>query len=151
MSSYVFRSEWHLAAAPERVYELLADVETYPQWWPQVRHARRIDDGSGELTCRSLLPYDVTFVMHRVVEDPVGRVLRAELAGDLNGTSQWTIGAAGEATVAVFDEDVSVGSGTLRAASRFLRPALRFNHDLMMRSGERGLREFLRRGARSGA
>ena len=151
MSSYVFRSEWRLAAAPERVYELLADVETYPQWWPQVRRARRIDDASGELTCRSLLPYDVTFVMHRVVEDPAGRVLRAELAGDLNGTSQWTIEADGAETVAVFDEDVAVGSGTLRAASRFLRPALRFNHDLMMRSGERGLREFLRRGARSGA
>ena len=151
MSSYVFRSEWRLAAAPERVYELLADVETYPRWWPQVRRARRIDDASGELTCRSLLPYDVTFVMHRVVEDPAGRVLRAELAGDLNGTSQWTIEADGAETVAVFDEDVAVGSGTLRAASRFLRPALRFNHDLMMRSGERGLREFLRRGARSGA
>jgi len=151
MSSYVFRSEWRLAAAPERVYELLADVETYPQWWPQVRRARRIDDASGELTCRSLLPYDVTFVMHRVVEDPAGRVLRAELAGDLNGTSQWTIDADGADTLAVFDEDVAVGSGTLRAASRFMRPALRFNHDLMMRSGERGLREFLRRGARSGA
>jgi hypothetical protein len=51
----------------------------------------------------------------------------------------------------VFDEDVTVGSGTLRAASRFLRPALRFNHDLMMRSGERGLREYLRRGADSRA
>jgi hypothetical protein len=130
---------------------LLADVETYPQWWPQVRRARRIDDGAGELSCRSLLPYDVEFVMRRVIEDPAGLVLRAELTGDLNGTSQWTIRAAGEETLAVFDEDVSVGSGTLRAASRLMRPALRFNHDLMMRSGERGLREFLRRGARSGA
>jgi hypothetical protein len=150
VSTYVFRSEWRLAAPPHRVYELLADVETYPQWWPQVRRAKRIADGAGELTCRSLLPYDVEFVMRRVVEDPVGLVLRAELAGDLNGTSQWTIRAEGDEALAVFDEDVSVGSGTLRAASRLMRPALRFNHDLMMRSGERGLREFLRRGARSG-
>ena len=151
MSSYVFRSEWRLAAPPERVYELLADVETYPRWWPQVRRARRIDDGAGELTCRSLLPYDVTFLMRRVIEDPAALVLRAELSGDLNGTSQWTIRADGADCLAVFDEDVAMGSGTLRAASRFMRPALRFNHDLMMRSGERGLREFLRRGARSGA
>jgi len=155
MSSYVFRSEWRLTASPQRVYELLADVETYPSWWPQVRRARRIDDVSGELTCRSLLPYDVEFVMRRVVEDPVGLVLRAELTGDLNGTSQWTITPAGKSaeaeTVAVFDEDVAVGSGALRAASRLMRPALRFNHDLMMRSGERGLTAYLRRGARSGA
>jgi uncharacterized protein YndB with AHSA1/START domain len=151
VSSYTFRSEWRLEAPPQRVYDQLADVETYPRWWPQVRRARRIDEGSGELTCRSLLPYDVVFVMRRVVEDPAGLVLRAELAGDLNGTSQWTIRADGSGTVAVFDEDVAVGSGTLRAASRFLRPALRFNHDLMMRSGERGLREYLRRGADSRA
>jgi len=151
MSSYRFRSEWRLAAAPERVYELLADVETYPKWWPQVRRARRLGDGIGELTCRSLFPYDLTFVMRRVVEDPDGFVLRAELSGDLNGTSQWTIRAAGQDSIAVFDEDVSVGSGKLRAAGRLLRPALRFNHDLMMRAGERGLQESLRRGARSGA
>ena len=145
MSSYVFRSEWRLAAPPERVYEVLADVERYPDWWPQVRRARRIDDVSGELTCRSLLPYDLTFVMRRVVEDPVRLVLRAELVGDLTGTSQWSLQPHGDGALAVFDEDVSVGSGALRAASRLLRPALRANHDLMMRAGERGLRRHLHR------
>jgi len=142
----VFRSQWRLPATPRRVYGVLADVETYPAWWPQVRHARRLDDGSGELTCRSLLPYDVVFVMHRELEDSERFVLRARMEGDLNGTSQWTVTPDGDSTVAVFDEDVSVGNGLLRAASRALRPALRFNHDLMMRSGERGLRQYLRVG-----
>jgi uncharacterized protein YndB with AHSA1/START domain len=145
-SSYVFRSHWRLPARPDRVFEVLADVETYPTWWPQVRGARRLDDGSGELTCRSLLPYDLVFVMHRELEDSERFVLRARMEGDLNGTSQWTVTPDGDSTVAVFDEDVSVGSGKLRAAGRVLRPALRFNHDLMMRSGERGLRHYLRSG-----
>lgn len=143
MGAYVFRSEWKLAAAPERVYDVLADVETYPSWWPQVRAARRIDDVSGELTCRSLLPHDLSFTMHRDVEDPLERVLRATMTGDLTGTSQWTITAAGEGTVAVFEEDVEVGTGLLRAAGRLFRPALRANHDHMMRSGEKGLRAHL--------
>jgi len=147
MSPYVFRSEWRLAAPPAAVYDVLADVESYPEWWPQVRRARRLDDVSGELTCRSLLPYDLVFVMHRELEDPAGRVLRARLSGDLNGASQWTVTPDGAGSRAVFDEEVTVGSGTLRTAGRVLRPVLRFNHDLMMRAGERGLRHYLRAGA----
>ncbi|HVU92332.1 MAG TPA: SRPBCC family protein [Jatrophihabitans sp.] len=149
-STYTFRSRWHLAAAPARVYAVLADVEGYPSWWPQVRRARRLDAESGELTCRSLLPYDLTFVMRREVEDADALVLRARLTGDLTGTSQWTVRADARGTVAVFDEQVTVGDGRLRAAGRLLRPALRFNHDLMMRCGERGLRSHLRSSAPSG-
>jgi hypothetical protein len=108
-----------------------------------VRSARWIDDRSGELVCRSLLPYDVRFVIERVVEDPAARVLRGRLTGDLAGESQWTVRPAGTGSVAVFDEDVSVGSGMLRAAGLVARPALRFNHGLMMRSGEAGLRRLL--------
>ncbi len=144
MSNYLFRSEWHLPANPDVVYAVLADVDNYPAWWPQVRSTKRLDETSGELTCRSLLPYDLTFVMHRDVEDPQRRVLRARMAGDLSGTSQWTVSADASGSVAVFDEDVTVGSGMLRAAGRLVGPVLRFNHDLMMRAGEKGLREHLR-------
>lgn len=150
MGRYVFRSEWRLPAGPADVYAVLADVETYPDWWPQVRRTRRLDATSGEVVCRSLLPYDVTFVMRREVEDAERRVLRARLEGDLAGTSQWTITADGAGALAVFDEDVEVGKAMLRAAGRVLRPALRFNHDLMMRSGEKGLRAYFgRRGAQA--
>jgi uncharacterized protein YndB with AHSA1/START domain len=145
---FVFRSEWsRLPAAPERVYAVLAAVEDYPRWWPQVRRARRLDETSGELTCRSLLPYDLVFVMQQELEDPGRLVLRARMTGDLNGTSQWTIAADGDGARAVFDEDVSVGSGLLRAAGRLFRPALKFNHDRMMRAGETGLRAHLLSGA----
>lgn len=143
MGSYTFQSNWRLAAPPDRVYEVLADVETYPRWWPQVRATRRLDDVSGELTCRSLLPYDLTFVMHREVQDPDARILRARMTGDLAGSSQWTITSAGSGTLAVFDEDVDVGVGLVKAAGRLFRPALRANHDHMMRSGEKGLRKHL--------
>jgi hypothetical protein len=146
--SFVFRSQWRLPAAPHSVYDVLSDVETYPQWWPQVRKARRIDDLSGELTCRSLLPYDLVFRMREETRDPAGLVLRAQVEGDLNGSTQWTITADGDrSSLAVFDENVSVGSGMLHAAGRLFRPALKFNHDLMMRAGEKGLRGYLRAGA----
>jgi hypothetical protein len=127
------------------VYEALADVAAYPDWWHQVRSARWLDDRCGELVCRSLLPYDITVVVERDVEDPVERVLRARLTGDLTGVSQWTVSPHEAGSVAVFDEDVTVGSGMLRAAGLVAGPALKFNHGLMMRSGEAGLRSLLER------
>jgi len=140
---YVFRSTWRLDAPPDLVYDTLADVETYPTWWHQVRGGRRIDDASGEIICRSLLPYDLTFIATRVIEDPVEHILRATLSGDLNGTSQWSINPNGTGTIAIFDEDVTVGNSLIRAAGIAVRPVLKYNHDLMMRAGERGLRKRL--------
>jgi Polyketide cyclase / dehydrase and lipid transport len=141
--SYVFRSAWRLQADPDAVYAALVDVASYPLWWHQVRSARWLDDKSGEIRCRSLLPYDLVFVVRREIEDPVTRVLKAQIDGDLAGTSQWTVTADGCGALAVFDEDVVVRKSLVRVAGRLARPALRFNHDLMMRSGERGLRDHL--------
>jgi hypothetical protein len=140
---YRFRSVWRIAAGPDRVYAALADVTGYPAWWPQVHEARQLDDASGELRCRSLLPYDLVFVAHREIEDAQRRILRAKLSGDLTGTSQWTITGVDGATSAVFDEDVVVAKALVRLVGPLARPALRFNHDRMMRAGERGLRQHL--------
>lgn len=144
---YRFRSTWRFQAEPDQVYAALVDVESYPTWWPQVRSVRQLDESSGELTCRSLLPYDLTFVVRREVEDPVGRILRAQMTGDLAGTSQWSIEPDGTGTVAIFDEDVHVRRALIKAAGLVARPALTFNHGLMMRSGEKGLRSYLARGS----
>jgi hypothetical protein len=138
-----FRSQWHLDSSPERVYAALVDVQSYPSWWPQVRHVRQLDETSGEITCRSLLPYDLTFVIRRELEDPVARILRATMTGDLAGTSQWTLEASDDGSLAIFDEDVVVRKSLVRAAGIVARPALVFNHGLMMRSGEHGLRRHL--------
>ncbi len=140
---YIFRSRWRIAADPDQVYAALADVAAYPAWWPEVHEARLLDDGAGELRCRSLLPYDLVFVARREIEDAERRILRASLSGDLTGTSQWTITGGDGATAAVFDEDVVVSKALIRLVGPLARPALRFNHDRMMRAGERGLRRRL--------
>ncbi len=152
----MFRSEWWLpGVAPDRVYAALADVETYPQWWSQVRGGRRIDADSGQVRCRSLLPYELCFVVRRHIEDPAARVLAAQLDGDLVGTSRWTIvpriTAHGRGSAAVFDEDVRVAKALVRLAGRVARPVLRLNHELMMRAGEAGLRRHLAAVADTGA
>jgi hypothetical protein len=143
VSDYLFRSEWRIAAGPDEVYATLQDVEHYPTWWPQVVRAGWLDDSSGELVVRSTLPYELKVVLHRDREDPDERVLQARITGDMTGTSRWTVTATDSGSLAVFDEDVDMHKRLVRLAGRVARPALRFNHDMMMRSGEKGLRRHL--------
>lgn len=139
---YVFHNEWHLARPPDEIYAALRDVASYPRWWPQVRSVRQLSESSALLCCRSLLPYEVVFVVSREVEDPDARVLSARQTGDLEGTSRFAVHGDG---TAVFDEDVVVRKALLRVAGLLARPVLRFNHGVMMRDGERGLRRYLER------
>jgi Polyketide cyclase / dehydrase and lipid transport len=142
-AGYHFTSTWRLPVEPDAVYAALVDVDGYPMWWPQVRSTRQLDEQSGELRCRSLLPYDLVFRARRMIADPVARVLRARLDGDLCGQSEWRITAHGAGAHAVFIEDVDVAKPVLRRLGPLARPLLRANHDAMMRSGEVGLRRHL--------
>ncbi len=142
---YVFHSEWHLTASPADVYEALRDVANYPSWWPQVRAVRQLDEHSAEISCRSVLPYDLIFVIRRDIEDGAARILQAHQTGDLDGSSRWAVTGSGCAAVASFDEDVVVRKALVRQVGLIARPVLRVNHDLMMREGERGLRRYLQR------
>ena len=81
-------------------------------------------------------------VAERLIEDPVGRVLRVRLTGDLVGWSQWRID---DDATARFEQDVTVSKGLVRAAGLLARPILKLNHAAMMAGGERGLRAYLER------
>jgi hypothetical protein len=140
---YRFRSVWHAPASPDECFRALRDLEAYPTWWPEVRAARRLGDSTYRLVVRSLLPYDLAFTTVRRVDDPGRRVLEATLTGDLDGFSRWTVGPHGPGSRLVFEEEVVVGKPWLRRLGAVARPALRANHALMMRHGQRGLRAHL--------
>jgi hypothetical protein len=142
---YCFRSAWRLPAPVDDVYRALECLEDYAAWWPEVKEVRPIDDEASWLRVRSLLPYDLEFVTRRRIQDPVGRVLEADLDGDLGGFSKWTITAdpGDDTTVAVFDEEVAVNKALLRRLAYVARPAFRANHALMMHNGRRGLTTYV--------
>jgi uncharacterized protein YndB with AHSA1/START domain len=142
-NQYSFRSTWRLTAPPDDVYAALAELADYPFWWPEVRHAEPRGEDTYQLTCRSLLPYDLVFTTTQKRRDPEVRVLEATMVGDLTGFSRWTISASGAGTEAVFDEEVEVMKASLRRLSPLARPAFRGNHTLMMRHGHRGLTAYV--------
>ncbi|MEU5694450.1 SRPBCC family protein [Actinosynnema sp. NPDC020468] len=141
LNSYRFRSVWPVESPPGDVFDVLADLGGYPHWWPEVRSARQVGEHAAELCCRSVLPYDLVFEARHHTREP--RFLKAELAGDLFGTASWRIEPAGEGTRLVYEQEVTVGKPLLRRLALVGRPLLKANHELMMRSGHRGLRTYL--------
>ena len=130
---------WHLHAPGGQVYAALADIEGYLSWWPQVRQIQRIDARTARVRIRSLLPYTLDLVLHRVVQDKAHGLLRVDIEGDLQGWCAWQISAEGAGTRAEFSQEVDVTVSMLKRAPQATRPLLRGNHAYMMRSGERGL------------
>ncbi|MFJ6726872.1 SRPBCC family protein [Streptomyces sp. NPDC091281] len=139
-----FDSRWHLPAPPAVVHAVLERVDEYPRWWPQVRSVTRLDDATGVLTVRSLLPYTLTLTARETRRDPAAGVLEAAISGDLKGWARWTITADGTGSLARYEQDVDVTEPFLRRLPAAARPLLRANHRLMMRAGHRGLLRHLR-------
>ncbi|MET9970001.1 SRPBCC family protein [Streptomyces sp. NPDC006356] len=142
-SHYRFRSLWALPAPPATVYDLLAQAEDYPRWWPQVREVNRIDDTSGVITIRSVLPYDMTFTAREVRRDRAAGVLEIAMSGDIEGWARWTVTPHGSGSLARYDQVVDVNKPLLRRFAVPGRPLFRANHRLMMRAGRRGLVAYL--------
>lgn len=143
LNSYRFRSVWSVDSTPAQTFEVLADLRSYPHWWREVREARQVAENAAELRCRSVLPYDLVFETHHNAKDPDAGLLRADLLGDMDGTVSWRIFADGTGSRIVYDQEVVVCKPLLRRIALVSRPILKANHELMMRSGQRGLRTYL--------
>ncbi|SDO14723.1 Polyketide cyclase / dehydrase and lipid transport [Lentzea jiangxiensis] len=143
LNRYRFHSVWHVDASPADVYEVLSDIANYPVWWPEVRSATKIDDETGELRCRSFLPFDLVIQVKHSIRNQQAGLLRATLSGDLEGCASWEITGRDGGTDLLFDQEVVVNKVLLRRLVLIAKPFLRGNHDLMMRGGFKGLKQVL--------
>jgi hypothetical protein len=150
-ASYRFDNSWSVPADRDLLYDLLADIAGYPQWWPQVRAVARVDDDSAHVVARSLLPYSLDMVLTRAVEDRRSGVLEARLSGQLDGWCRWTLREGRGLTDVVYEQEVTTPGRLMNAASAVARPALVANHAWMMRGGRRGMLEMGRDQRRSRA
>ncbi len=143
LTHYVFQSVWSVDAPFDDVYSVLADVRTYPLWWPEIRTVQDLGNGRFQMVARSTLPYDLRFVGVERVENRRPGVIDASLSGDLEGYARWTVEAVGAGCRLVYDQEVNTHKALLNALAPIARPAFRMNHSLMMRHGQAGLRTFM--------
>jgi hypothetical protein len=138
---YTFDHRWTVDAAASRVHEVLADLEHYPDWWPQIRAVAKIDDDNARVLCRSVLPYDIDLLLTAIRRDPLE--LESTLSGDLQGTARWLLEPDGDRTHLVYLQDVLVTGRLLGVLSVALRRPLAWNHDKMMAGCRDGLAAYV--------
>lgn len=144
LNDYRFRSLWSVRAASARVFDALVDLNSYPTWWPDIRAVEQIDDDTAEVICRSVLPYALTFRLHRAVEDSRHGRMRVDMTGDLEGYVQGEVAEhETEGAVLAISQQVVVTKPLLRTLAPVARPLFRANHALMMWRGQRGFRAYL--------
>ncbi|MDN5851824.1 MAG: polyketide cyclase [Actinomycetia bacterium] len=128
-----------MSAGRDTVFDALADLPSYPKWWPQVRIVEPGDEENAAVVARSALPYALRFTLTRQTEDRDRGVLQVRIDGDIVGWARLTLHSSHASSMLLYEQQVTVTRRLLRATAPFARPMMRWNHWLMMRSGERGL------------
>lgn len=132
-----FGGGWTLAAPPERVRDVIVDVEHWVDWWPQVLAVASLGPDDARVLARSTLPHRLDLVVHAVSRDLP--VLEVELDGTLHGSARWELTDHPDGTHLVYEQRVAV-TGALALACLAARPLMRWNHDRMMAGCVAGLR-----------
>ena len=143
---YVLISSWRLQAPLTGLWDALAAVERWPEWWPQLVESRTLARGENngvgrqhELTWRSGIGYRFSMLATTVRIWPL-REIEGIVEGDLCGTGVWTLDEREQGLVTVtYRWDVRLGRPWMRVAAPLLRPLFALNHFAVMRSGAHGL------------
>lgn len=137
-----FVDEWRVADAPDAVWAVVRDVESWPRWWPSVRSVVRVVPGAAgatwEFRFRTRLPYDMAFAAEILREDrQVGVVTR--VTGKVEGRGAWRVEAVEGGTLVRFDWWVRPQLAWMKAVAPLARPVFSWNHRSLMAEGAHGL------------
>jgi hypothetical protein len=144
-SQYHFVSHWQVKGPIEVVFEILKDGPNYPQWWkPAYVNVREIGEKKVRALVRAKLPYTLEFTTEIVREDPP-TAIELKAGGELVGAGLWTLRQIGDTTDIQFLWDVRTEKPWVRFLSPLLKPIFKWNHDWVMKTGETGLRDELKR------
>lgn len=143
--SYAFITQWRFYCPLPQVWEVLHDSLNWPQWWKGVLDVQEIDPGDitgingvRQYTWRSVLPYRLSFSM-RLTELENFRRMKGSASGELEGVGEWVLRESEGVTHVTYYWTVFTNKPWMNRWSFLLKPAFRYNHDVVMRWGAQGL------------
>lgn len=147
LTEYHFSEQWFVDAPIGDVWPIIRKVAEYPRWWSEFLEATKRNDidGPGGIVAvrvKAALPYHMHFEIEAVREESP-RIAEVRVRGDLNGSMKWTLTPEGGGTRLFFEETVITGKKLLNVLAPLFKPLFAWNHEIMMRHGEQGLRRLL--------
>lgn len=143
--SYSFITTWKIKADLPRVWEVLYNQEAWPGWWKGVKKVEALQEGdSGHIgkkmryTWKSLLPYTLSFDMTSVHIIPHS-YMEGHASGELEGVGKWYFNEAQGVTTIQYSWEVNTTKKWMNLLTPVLKPAFKWNHDVVMRWGAAGL------------
>lgn len=144
---YRIESRWRVAGAIDEVYAVLTDAGALPRWWPEayaeVTEALGGDPETGvgrvtDIVTRGRLPYDVSWRVEVIATRPP-EFIRIRASGDVIGYGEWRLMQDGDEVDLRYLWCVRVGKPWMQRFEFLLKPVFAWNHNWVMRRGERGL------------
>jgi uncharacterized protein YndB with AHSA1/START domain len=160
VARYNFITTWTFPQPIERVWEAINASEDYPRWWSNIRSYRCLTPDNprgvgarGERVVRGLLPYPLRYTTNITRKVPP-RELDYDAFGDLVGRGRFVLREISgndktpTGTEVVIYWEVETSGRWLNRLAPLLKWLFAWNHNYVMRRGERGLAAWL---ARDGA
>ena len=152
MASYAFATSWSFPAPIEKVWEAIFSSARWPEWWKGLERVVEIEPGDAErvgcvrrFTWKGPLPYRL-IVDLRVIRVERPTAIESLASGELEGRGTWSLSQDAQGTRVRYDWNVCTTKRWMNLAAPFARPLFAWNHDLIMRNGEMGLRRWLASG-----
>jgi uncharacterized protein YndB with AHSA1/START domain len=149
MGDYEFVTTWNFDAPVEQVWEHIKRSENWNEWWKGVLRVVELktgdSDGLGSIrrsTWKSSLPYTLEFDSEIVRIEHL-KLIEARAFGELDGTGLWQFFPEDGKTRVQYDWRVKTTKPWMNYIAPIARPLFRWNHDVIMRWGEEGLRRRL--------
>lgn len=146
MKEYSFVTVWKLRnTSLDEVWKTIKAVEEWPSWWKGVTRVKvlKAGDANGigkitELTFKSALPYSLSFASE-LLELKHHELMLGKAIGELEGTGVWTFRMENEIVRVEYNWNVKTNQAWMNFFAPVLRPAFKWNHDVVMRWGLEGL------------
>ena len=147
---YALTTFWQFDAPLEAVWAAVFDAEGWPRWWPGIEEVVILERGDADgvgarqrYTCRSVLPYRLSFVSRVTRVEPL-RLLEGRVEGELEGSGCFRLERRGGLVHVRYDWQVRTTRRWMNLLAPVAKPLFRWNHDALMHAGGTGLARYLK-------
>lgn len=145
MQEYHFKTVWVFDAPLEKVWDIIIRVENWKNWWKTVKKSDPIfinqENGIGskvELRFETDFGYGLDFVIE-ITDIKKYEYMKGKATGELEGTGEWYFSFKDGKTYTTYLWNVHSNKKWMNDFAFLLGPVFKFNHNLVMDFGRRGL------------